>query len=141
MIGDILQPTHLIFILLVALIFLGPKRLPEAGRALGKGIRDFRGALSGITDDTSFQIPPTPAPTVSQAPASPTLVVTPDAAPVQPVASPHAQPSAPSAATVPANAGNPPAAVLTSSVTPGTPAPPAAGWPDIESTDPSQYAD
>jgi sec-independent protein translocase protein TatA len=49
-IGDVLQPTHLIFILVVALLVLGPKRLPEVGRSLGRGIRDFRGALSG-TDD------------------------------------------------------------------------------------------
>ncbi|MBV8946001.1 MAG: twin-arginine translocase TatA/TatE family subunit, partial [Solirubrobacterales bacterium] len=36
MIGDILQPTHLLFVLVVALLVLGPKRLPEAGRALGR---------------------------------------------------------------------------------------------------------
>jgi sec-independent protein translocase protein TatA len=48
--GDILQPTHLVFILLVALLVLGPKRLPEVGRQLGKGLRDFRGAMSGIED-------------------------------------------------------------------------------------------
>jgi sec-independent protein translocase protein TatA len=46
-IGDILQPTHLLFILVIALIVLGPKRLPEVGRSLGKGLRDFRGAISG----------------------------------------------------------------------------------------------
>jgi sec-independent protein translocase protein TatA len=45
-IGDILQPTHLLFILVVALIVLGPKRLPEVGRSLGKGLRDFRVALN-----------------------------------------------------------------------------------------------
>jgi sec-independent protein translocase protein TatA len=49
-IGDIFQPTHLIFIFVVALLVLGPKRLPEVGRSLGKGIRDFRGAMSGIED-------------------------------------------------------------------------------------------
>jgi sec-independent protein translocase protein TatA len=46
-IGDILQPTHLLFVLVVALLVLGPKRLPEVGRALGKGLRDFKSALSG----------------------------------------------------------------------------------------------
>ena len=50
MIGDILQPTHLIFIFVVALLVLGPKRLPEVGRSLGKGIRDFKGAMAGIED-------------------------------------------------------------------------------------------
>jgi sec-independent protein translocase protein TatA len=63
MIGDILQPTHLIFILVVALLVLGPKRLPEVGRSLGRGIRDFRGAISGIDDaihDHPNSAPPQP---------------------------------------------------------------------------------
>jgi sec-independent protein translocase protein TatA len=46
-IGDILQPTHLLFILVVALLVLGPKRLPEVGRSLGKGLRDFKAAIGG----------------------------------------------------------------------------------------------
>jgi sec-independent protein translocase protein TatA len=53
MITDILQPTHLVFILVVALLVLGPKRLPEVGRSLGKGLRDFRGAMAGIEEHTS----------------------------------------------------------------------------------------
>jgi sec-independent protein translocase protein TatA len=66
MIGDILQPTHLIFILVVALLVLGPKRLPEAGRALGKGIRDFRSAIGGEEDRHSelSNNAPAPPPTV-----------------------------------------------------------------------------
>jgi sec-independent protein translocase protein TatA len=51
-VGDILQPTHLIFVLVVALLVLGPKRLPEVGRSLGKGLRDFKTALS--TDEPAF---------------------------------------------------------------------------------------
>lgn len=47
MIGDILQPTHLLFVLAVALLVLGPKRLPEVGRQLGSGLRDFRAAING----------------------------------------------------------------------------------------------
>jgi sec-independent protein translocase protein TatA len=46
-VGDILQPTHLLFVLVVALLVLGPKRLPEVGRSLGKGLRDFKSALGG----------------------------------------------------------------------------------------------
>jgi sec-independent protein translocase protein TatA len=46
--GDLIQPTHLIFILVVALIVLGPKRLPEVGRSLGRGLRDFRQGLQGV---------------------------------------------------------------------------------------------
>jgi TatA/E family protein of Tat protein translocase len=47
MVGDILQPTHLLLILVVALLVLGPKRLPEVGRTLGSGLRDFRQAING----------------------------------------------------------------------------------------------
>lgn len=47
MVGDILQPTHLVFVLVVALLVLGPKRLPEVGRQLGSGLRDFRAAING----------------------------------------------------------------------------------------------
>lgn len=48
---DILQPTHLLLILLVALIVLGPKRLPEVGKSLGRGLRDFRQGISGVQDE------------------------------------------------------------------------------------------
>ena len=53
MIGNILSPTHLLLVLAVALIVLGPKRRPEDGRGLGSAIRDFTGSLSGadLTDD------------------------------------------------------------------------------------------
>jgi sec-independent protein translocase protein TatA len=40
------NPVHLLFIAAVALIVLGPKRLPEVARALGHGIREFREAIS-----------------------------------------------------------------------------------------------
>ena len=39
-------PTELIIVLVIALIVLGPKRLPEAGKALGKGMREFKESLS-----------------------------------------------------------------------------------------------
>jgi sec-independent protein translocase protein TatA len=50
MMGNILTPTHLLLILGVALLVLGPKRLPEAGRGLGSAIRGFKDALS-LTED------------------------------------------------------------------------------------------
>jgi sec-independent protein translocase protein TatA len=46
MLTDILQPTHLLIVLVVALVVLGPKRLPDAGRALGQGLREFRHSIS-----------------------------------------------------------------------------------------------
>lgn len=48
---DILQPTHLLLILLVALLVLGPKRLPEVGKSLGRGLRDFRQGISGVQEE------------------------------------------------------------------------------------------
>jgi sec-independent protein translocase protein TatA len=69
MIGDILQPTHLLFILVIALLVLGPKRLPEAGRALGRGLRDFRVAMSG--DEPDSQDDAIGAPTATAAPVAP----------------------------------------------------------------------
>jgi sec-independent protein translocase protein TatA len=51
MVGDIMQPTHLLFVLVIALLVLGPKRLPEVGRQLGKGLRDFRAAINGERPD------------------------------------------------------------------------------------------
>jgi TatA/E family protein of Tat protein translocase len=55
-IGDIFQPTHLLFILVIVLIVLGPKRLPETARALGRGLRDFKTAISG-DDNPLHEIP------------------------------------------------------------------------------------
>lgn len=43
---DIVSPTHLLLILVVLLLVLGPKRLPQAGRAIGRSIREFRSATS-----------------------------------------------------------------------------------------------
>ncbi len=48
-------PLELIVILVVALIFLGPKRLPDAARSLGTGVREFRDSLSGDHDDRGYE--------------------------------------------------------------------------------------
>jgi sec-independent protein translocase protein TatA len=58
MFTGILQPTHLIIILAVALLFLGPKRLPEAGRALGQGLKEFRSSIAGSHDDPQIAAAP-----------------------------------------------------------------------------------
>ena len=44
-------PLELGLVLIVALIILGPKKLPDMGRSLGKGMREFKGAISGETHD------------------------------------------------------------------------------------------
>jgi sec-independent protein translocase protein TatA len=42
---------EILVVLVIALIVFGPKRLPELGRSLGKGIREFRGSMSGENED------------------------------------------------------------------------------------------
>jgi len=56
----LLQPTHLMLILGIALLIFGPKKLPELGQGLGKGIRGFRDALKGIDADATGQRPTEP---------------------------------------------------------------------------------
>jgi sec-independent protein translocase protein TatA len=46
-----LTPTHLVLILIIALIVVGPGRLPEVGSAIGKSIKEFKKASSDITDN------------------------------------------------------------------------------------------
>ena len=40
-------PGELVIVLVIALIVLGPKRLPEVGRSIGSGMREFKDSLSG----------------------------------------------------------------------------------------------
>jgi sec-independent protein translocase protein TatA len=44
-------PTELIVVLVIALLVIGPKRLPEVGKSLGKGMREFKDSLSGESRD------------------------------------------------------------------------------------------
>jgi len=46
-------PMELVVVAIIALLVLGPKRLPDAGRSLGKGMREFKSAISGGKDDES----------------------------------------------------------------------------------------
>ena len=42
---------EMLIVLVIALVILGPKKLPDAGRSLGRGIREFKGAITGGGDD------------------------------------------------------------------------------------------
>ena len=90
MIGDILQPTHLLFVLVVALLVLGPKRLPEVGRSLGRGLRDFRSALSGEESSNETIPPASVPPTEGAAATEPETPPAENAAPAAPEAPPPA---------------------------------------------------
>jgi sec-independent protein translocase protein TatA len=41
---------ELLIVLVIALIILGPKKLPEVGRSLGRGMREFKDSISGVTE-------------------------------------------------------------------------------------------
>ncbi len=69
MVGDILQPTHLLLILVVALLVLGPKRLPEVGRAVGRGMRDFKDAINGEHSEPRNEVVSAEAPKPASKPA------------------------------------------------------------------------
>jgi sec-independent protein translocase protein TatA len=51
MIEGLLQPQHLLIIVIVALFIFGPKKLPELGQGLGKGIRSFRESMRQATEE------------------------------------------------------------------------------------------
>ena len=44
-------PMEIILVLVIALLVLGPKKLPEVGRSVGKGLREFKDSVSGFTGD------------------------------------------------------------------------------------------
>jgi sec-independent protein translocase protein TatA len=62
-------PMEILVVLIIALVVFGPKRLPELGKSLGKGIHEFKGTISGEHEATAAPaIEPTP---VAVAPTSP----------------------------------------------------------------------
>lgn len=52
MLEGLLQPTHLILILIAVLIIFGAGKLPEIGSALGRSIREFKGSLTDDSQDS-----------------------------------------------------------------------------------------
>jgi sec-independent protein translocase protein TatA len=50
--GELFQPTHLMIIAVIALVFFGGKKLPELGKGLGEGLRGFKDGMKGVTEDT-----------------------------------------------------------------------------------------
>jgi sec-independent protein translocase protein TatA len=87
------NPIHIVFLVVILLLVFGAKRLPEIGRSLGGGMREFKDSVSGNHADQQQQSTLTPTAQQPQAPvAQPAPVVQP--APVQ--APPVAAPPAPS---------------------------------------------
>ncbi len=62
------SPTHIILLLLIALLLFGAKRLPEIGRSLGTGMREFKDSVTGNDPPEHHQLTP-PAETTTPTPA------------------------------------------------------------------------
>jgi sec-independent protein translocase protein TatA len=50
-------PLEILLVLIVALVVFGPKRLPDLGHSLGKGIREFKGSVTGESDGPTVEAP------------------------------------------------------------------------------------
>jgi len=57
--GDLLQPWHLVVILVVALLIFGPSKLPGLGKGLGEGIKGFKEGIKGLTGSDDHDKPDT----------------------------------------------------------------------------------
>ena len=91
-----LGPVELIIVLVIALLVLGPGKLPDVGAALGKSIKEFRKAATDVEEATKLDATPiSPTSTATPAPAPPVAQAAPAPAPA-PVAAavPEAQPVA-----------------------------------------------
>jgi sec-independent protein translocase protein TatA len=76
--GYFQTPWHIVLLLLIALLLFGGRRLPEIGKSLGHGMREFKDAVTGHSDpdaDTPPELPAVEAtatePTATQSTATP----------------------------------------------------------------------
>lgn len=51
MLDNLFTPTHLLIILVIALLIFGPRKLPELGKGLGEGLKGFKDGIKGITNN------------------------------------------------------------------------------------------
>ena len=96
------NPLHIVFLVLILLLVFGARRLPEIGRSLGSGMREFKQSVTGESHSQQTALPAGEQPQqVQQAPApvaQPAAAQAPVAAPAQaPVAAPAQAPVAPPA--------------------------------------------
>ncbi len=91
-----LTPAHLLIILVIALIVIGPGKLPEVGAAIGKSIREFQKATGGITDTltgaVAQPVPPAPTPSTQVQPTTPPYYTAQSGYPAAGYPAPVAQP-------------------------------------------------
>ena len=63
MFDQLFQPTHLLFLLVIALLVFGPRKLPELGKGLGEGLRGFKQGIKGDPEVAKSEVAPAPAKT------------------------------------------------------------------------------
>jgi sec-independent protein translocase protein TatA len=68
--GDLLQPWHIVLLVIVAFVLFGAKRLPELGKGLGEGLKGFKEGLKGINESPSTTAQNTPPPPPNSTPSS-----------------------------------------------------------------------
>ena len=78
-------PLELVIILVIALLILGPGKLPDVGAALGKSIREFRKASSDVQDAVKVNVDTSPLPNTLSSQSVPNTTTTVPAAPAAPV--------------------------------------------------------
>jgi sec-independent protein translocase protein TatA len=83
------NPLHIAFLVVILLLIFGAKRLPEIGRSLGSGMREFKQTVTGESSHEHTALPP-----AQQQPPAPVQTA-------QPTAPPVAQPAPPAAAPPP----------------------------------------
>jgi len=59
MLDNLFTPTHLIIVLAIALLIFGPRKLPELGKGLGEGFRQFKDGLKGTPEPVKQDTPAT----------------------------------------------------------------------------------
>ncbi|HTA36128.1 MAG TPA: twin-arginine translocase TatA/TatE family subunit [Solirubrobacteraceae bacterium] len=84
------NPLHIAFLVVILLLVFGAKRLPEIGRSLGSGMREFKSSVTGETTAHQTTLPPAQQPASAAQPAVPAAQ-----APAQPAPTPAAAPAAP----------------------------------------------
>lgn len=67
MFDNLLTPSHLIIVLVIALLIFGPRKLPELGKGLGEGLRGFKDGIKGNPDAPKQDVTPV-TPTKPEAP-------------------------------------------------------------------------
>ena len=83
MLGNI-GPLEIIVVLIIALIVFGPKRLPELGNSLGKGIREFKDSVTGENKDDDVDDDDVKAISASKATTTPPVEQHTTTVPVEP---------------------------------------------------------